>query len=151
MAQLYTPIDTSGIDPNATGFSQIPEGWYQVLIADTDENENSKGNGRFIKVEYLIASGALSGEKVLQWINYQHSTPKAQEIGLRQLAKLMQCVNVPSPLRDTMILHSKKLEIYIKPDGSYNTVDDMRPYSSAGQQRPVPQQAPQFPDDDIAF
>lgn len=154
MAQLQAPLDTTGID-TSSDFTTLPEGWYQAVIVDSDESENSKGNGRFIKLEFVIGSGKYSGTKILHWLNYQHSTAKAQEIGLRELTKIMQIAGVPSPLRDTMQLHNKKMEIEIKPDGTYNRVTGVRAIAAtqADLYRPAQAPAPTDPDfdDDVPF
>ena len=129
MASLQQPINTQGIDTTSE-FDLIPEGWYQVIISDSDESENAKQNGRYIKLEFTIGNGKYTGKKVKTWLNYQHTTAKAQEIALKQLAKIMECLRVSSPLKDTAQLHSKALEIQIIQDGTYNAVNDYRPYQA---------------------
>ena len=125
MARLGAPVDTTGVD-TSNNFELIPEGWYQAVITNSDEDSNSKGNGRFIMLEFTIGAGQYSGKTVRTWINYMHDSAKAQEIGLKQLAKLMEVVRVASPLKDTAQLHGKSLEIQISIDGTYNRVEGFR-------------------------
>jgi len=125
MAQLQAPINTAGIDTSAS-FDMIPDGWYQAIIIDSDESANKNGDGRWILLEFVIGSGPHSGKKIKTWLNYQHKSAKAQEIALKQLAKIMEVLRVPSPLKDTSQLHNKKIEIQISINGTYNNVDDFR-------------------------
>jgi hypothetical protein len=125
MTKLGAPVNTAGID-TSDNFELMPEGWYQAVITASDEDSNSKGNGRFIKLEFTIGSGQYSGKVISMWINYVHSTAKAQEIALKQLARLMEIVRVPSPLKDTAQFHGKSLEIQVGIDGTYNRVEGFR-------------------------
>ena len=130
MTKLGAPINTANID-TTDSFALLPEGWYQAMISDTVEDANSKGTGRFIKIEFVIGAGEHSGKMLPLWINYQHDNAKAQEISLKVLARLMEAVRVPSPLKDTAQLHGKSLEIQVTVDGTYNRVESFRARAGA--------------------
>jgi len=129
MAALSRPIDTSNID-TSSDYPMIEEGWHSALISTSDEEENKKGTGRNIILEFTIGQGKWSGKTIRTWLCYQHSTAKTQEIALKLLTKIMNAVGVPSPLKDTAQLHNKPLRIKVGIDGTYNTIEDVEPYTA---------------------
>lgn len=70
----------------------LPEGSYNCIISNIDDQENKAGNGRYLKLELQIAEGDHKNTKILDFINYEHVNPTAQSIGIKTLAKISQAI-----------------------------------------------------------
>lgn len=97
----------------AQEFKPLPEGKYEVVIADSDVKPTRNGNGTYIQLEYEIVSGEYKGRKIWGRYNIENTNREAVEIGRSQFAAVCQAVNVPSP-RDTSELHNLTLVLSVK-------------------------------------
>jgi hypothetical protein len=80
--------DVEELNSNDFDRKPLPDGEYDATITDADYRETKLGTGYYVSVEYLITGGEYADRKV--WANYNlvNSSPKAQEIGEQQFAKL---------------------------------------------------------------
>jgi len=105
-------FNVSEVTP-AQEYKPLPEGKYEVVIADSDVKATRTGNGSYIQLEFEVVSGEYKGRKLWGRYNIENSNREAVEIGRSQFAAVCQAVNIPSP-RDTSELHNCTLILSVK-------------------------------------
>lgn len=132
----------------------MPEGDYVAQITDSDVRQNKKRNGTVLELERVIISPAeFKGRKVWQYINVEHETSEAQEIGQRELANLKAAVGIHGVVADTLMMHNRPHGIKLKiekgndkPEGGQypdkNIVFDCFPLAAGAQPAAAPAAAP---------
>lgn len=91
MAQLN--FDARQVAPQ-TGFDPVPNGWYNVIVDETEMKPTKENNGSYLKVRYSILDGQFANRKIYTMITLQNANPQAVEIGLKQLSALAHAVGV---------------------------------------------------------
>lgn len=89
--------DTEELNSNDFDRTPLPDGKYNVEILDSDYRETKTGNGSYVMVEFSVLDPEFASRKI--WANYNilNASPKAQEIGEQQFAKLcMAALGKPS-------------------------------------------------------
>jgi len=121
MADLGQTFDPNSAPPRDTEFDTIAAGKYSMQIEESDLVDTKAGNGKIVKLTWTIIDGPLSGRKVFHNINIVNKSPKAQEIGHRELADICDATGA-GPVRDTTQLHYKPclVTIGIKKDEGYD-------------------------------
>lgn len=84
MSQLGNVPPTDG-----AYYAPIPAGKYVCEMIDhTDPTPAKSGQGNWVKVIWKVIEGEHAGRLIFQRINYQHSNPQAQEIGIKELGQI---------------------------------------------------------------
>lgn len=140
-------FNVSEITP-AQEYKPLPEGKYEVVIADSDVKATRSGTGTYIQLEFEVVSGEYKGRKLWGRYNIENSNREAMEIGRSQFAAVCQAVNVSNP-RDTSELHNLTLILSVKcrkrkeSDELENSISGYKPKEAgvAAQTATVAQQA----------
>lgn len=99
-----------GVDDVEAGqdFDALSPGWYEAQIVDSELKDNSKGTGSFLSLEFEVVSGDFQNRKFWMNVNYQHTNPKAQEIGQQELRRILEAVGL-NRITDSSDLHFKPM------------------------------------------
>ena len=79
-------IDLSGVQPPT--YTPIPPGEYPVDVVQAESRDTSTGNGKGINVQLQVQMGDGNTRTLYDWMNYEHVSQMAQEIGQRRLRSL---------------------------------------------------------------
>lgn len=148
-------FDASSV-PDDNGARQsfaIKPGWYPATVASTEISENSKGNGRYVKVVFEVHLTDGRKRDVWHWINFEHANETAQRIGQAELKALCVSAGVPKIQSSTAELHGKRIGLQLtvdRSDSDRNRVKGIKPVTD------IPGQAAAADsgfasDDDIPF
>ena len=83
-----TWFNSDAVEPDNGGFAPLPNGEYRVCIIEAGEGENKNRNGRGLNLKLEVVEGEYKGRFLFQYIVTQHTTEKAQTIGLAKLSAL---------------------------------------------------------------
>ena len=152
MAQFLDDYEAPQDEPESTSFDPVRPGRYMAQVVEADVVDNAKRTGRIMKLVWEIMDGEFSGRKVFQNINFKHDNTKTQEIGRRELDRVVWSCGVTA-LNDTDDLCWKPCMIKVKiqpAQGQYsarNEIADVEridgPASSAAPASQQRQQQPQ--------
>lgn len=130
-------------------FEPLPDGEYKVMIVESEEKRNKSDNGDILKLKLQVIEGEHNGRFVFDQLNLTNPSPKAEEIGQRQLKWLLKCCNVFNPkgpfdLLNKVVIVEVGSEVYN--DKPKNIVKNYSPvgYKSQTTQQPqIPTQTDQ--------
>lgn len=119
-------------------FAPIPAGKYNVEIVDSDLVATKLGDGHYLKLTFSVMDGDYAGRYIWANLNVDNPNPKAVEIAERELARIIEAVDVTNSegepgFDDTQELHGIPLSgmVKIKPaSGGYeasNTISNFGP------------------------
>jgi len=94
-------------------FQVLPEGKYEVVIADSDVKETRNGNGKYVQIEFEVVSGEHKGRKIWGRYNIENVNPDAVRIGRADFSALCHAVNILNP-SDTCELHNLPVILTVK-------------------------------------
>ena len=118
MVYLNTPIDMNGFEP--VDNRPLSPGQYIAEIRESTIKDNKAGTGNYLELEYVVTDGEFKGRKIWQMITLKHSNPVPVQIGANQLKAIGHAVGYAGTIKDTMVLHNKKVVIVVADDGEYN-------------------------------
>lgn len=76
-------------DTEQTEYPELPKGTYVFEVESAELDIKEKGVREGLKIVYAVVEpGELEGRKMFDYMNLNHPTPIAQEIGNKTLAKL---------------------------------------------------------------
>lgn len=95
------------------GFDPIPNGEYFAVITESEEKENAKKTGSYVKFTFEILEGEFKGRKL--WVNLNLNNPNAQavDIARQELSSICRAVGVMRP-NDSSDLHDIPMLIKVK-------------------------------------
>jgi hypothetical protein len=73
-------------------FQPLPAGDYLVRMSRFEEKPTKNGAGKLISAGFEVVSGESKGRLVFHNFLVEHTNPKAQEIGNKQLDEYLQAV-----------------------------------------------------------
>jgi hypothetical protein len=120
---LFNPNE---VDPTE---GQIKTDWYDVVIAEADEYENKKRNGRNVELHYVITKGQHKNFRVRDYIAYVHSNPEAQRIGRQTLRKICDAIGIDGEIGSESVFVGKHLSVRLveNSDSTFPDAKDYRP------------------------
>lgn len=102
MAQIA--FDATQIAP-AVPLTPIPDGWFPVMITESDIKPTSTGTGLRMPLTLTVCEGhPYAGRKIFDGLNIQNDNPVAQQIAQEQLSAICHATGVIQ-LGDTQQLH----------------------------------------------
>jgi hypothetical protein len=139
-------FDARQVAPNGGG-GGLPDGWYKVVISNSEEAGNENGKG--VKLTYTVIEGPLMGQTQNQNLNLWNNNPQARDIAQRELSALCHVTGVFN-VSDTLQLHNIPLTIRVGADktGQYQNVKQIRdangndPGKTGAVAQPAPVQQP---------
>lgn len=151
MSDFSDIFGANGFDPAsvpAQNYDPIPAGWYKALVVQADVVPTKAGDGQRIKIEFEIVDGEHQGRKLFGNINIVNPNPKAQEIGLRELAELTRACGLVT-VRDTSEFIDKVvlIKVSVRADAGREPDNDIKGYKAIGGAAPAstPRPAPVAP------
>lgn len=88
-------------------FQPIPAGDYLVRMNRFEEKPTRNGAGKIISAGFEVVSGEQKGRLIFHNFLVEHTNPKAQEIGNKQLDEYLKAVGVKEGLEG--INHDRSL------------------------------------------
>ena len=120
------PVSTSQFDP-------LPEGWYNVSIANAEIKDTKTAGGQYIKMEYVVTGPSHQGRKVWGNLNIKNANPKAEKIGRQQLGEVMQAIGLVKVTdTDQLIGGNLAIKLIVKQDEKYGAGNDIKGFKSTG-------------------
>lgn len=121
-------------DHEPTGdFENLPIGWYQVVMTESEEKPNANSPGSHILLTYEVtAPQQFAGRKLWERLNLNNQNPKAVEIAQRTLSAICHATNVLQ-LQDTMQLHGIPMDVKVgltKPQDGYEQRNEIKSYKA---------------------
>lgn len=126
MAVFDLDFDPNSVD-TTDQYELLPAGVYQAQITESEIVDTKSGAGKILKLTWELGPGGFEGRKVWQNINFLNPSPKAQEIGQIELARILKAIGA-GPLRDTEELHFKPclITLKVKPaEGQYSAKNEV--------------------------
>jgi len=119
-------------------FTPIQEGEYIAVIVESEQKENSKGTGEFLKLKFEIAAGEYKGRTLFANLNIKHRNETAQSIARRELADICRAFNVLQP-KDSVDLHGLPLSIKVvcRQNDKGEMSNDIKKFASKDAARPA--------------
>jgi hypothetical protein len=94
-------VDAEKADP---GFAPIPPGTYKAEITEATAGPTKSGNGYRVMLRWVFTEGQYKGRHLFQWLNVEHTSEKAQEIGRGQLKSVCVALGITGKLKDLAVL-----------------------------------------------
>jgi len=108
-------FDASGIDTSdARNFDPIPKGKYNAMVVESTIKPTKAGTGQYIELVCQIIDGEYTNRKVWWRLNIVNPNKVAEDIGRKELAKLMANLGLGPNIQDTQELHGKPFIIGLK-------------------------------------
>lgn len=143
-------FDPSELPPDE--FEKLQVGRYLVQVVETEVNDTSRGDGRYLKAVMEVLDGQSQGRKWFENYNIRNNHPDAERIGNQQLEKLKAAVGVGGQrMRNTDMIEFKSFYIDVADRLNKRTGEMERvikaysPYSpvGSGRQQAAPRQQAQ--------
>lgn len=147
MAYNWNSIQREEIEnAQEVSFEPLPDGEYKVMVIESEEKRNKSDNGDILKLKLQVIEGEFVNRIVFDQLNLTNPSPKAEEIGQRQLKWLLKCTNVFNPkgpfdLLNKVVIVEVGTETY--QDKPKNVVKNYSPVGYKQQQAQPQQQVPQ--------
>ncbi len=93
-------------------FEPLPVGDYLCVIVASEEKQNSKGTGSYLKMELEVIGDAGKGRKLWVNLNLNNPNPDAVRIAQGELSSICKAVGVLSP-KDSCELHNIPLLVKV--------------------------------------
>jgi hypothetical protein len=104
-------FDAEQVEPNVD-FGAVPAGRYEVMMTESEWQDNSRGTGRFLKLTFQILEGEFKGKPLWDRLNLDNPSEKAVQIAKGSLSAICRAVGVTRP-KDTSELHSIPLIVRV--------------------------------------
>ena len=72
-------FDANQVDP-AKDFEALPPGRYPAMITDSEEVDNSSGEGSHLKLTFQVLDGPYKNRMLWHRLNLNHKNPALREI-----------------------------------------------------------------------
>lgn len=101
------------VEDMGDGFKVIAPGFYNVVIVESAVNDTKNGSGKVLELKYQITDGPQTGSVLVDRINIQNASDKAQRIGLSQLKNICDAIGFVGLLNDSAQLHGKPFAVKV--------------------------------------
>lgn len=113
----------------------LPEGEYVVEIVEEKEQPLKTGNGVALVFDYQIKAGQYRGVRIRDWLNLNHASDQAREIGQRRLKAIAKSVGVER-FADTRELFNRPFVVVVSQSEyqgkTRNSIDEYKPAPNDG-------------------
>lgn len=132
-----------GGDEPENQYGPIPDGWYTAVITDADLKETRSGTGHFIKTAWKIEGPKSAGRLIWQNLNIRNDSPKAEEIGRRQLGEIARAIGLAKVSEtDQLIGGRAEIKITTREDEKYGSSNEIKGVRAIGGSAPPAPAAP---------
>jgi hypothetical protein len=143
MASLSQSFNVSDLPESSKNFSPLPAGWYTANISEAEIKQTKAGTGEYISVKYSITGPTHEGRGVYGNVNIKNPTPKAEEIGRRQLGEIMRAIGLARiDNTDQLIGKSLSIKLEVKLSEQYGDGNEVKGFKALeGGSMPSPMSA----------
>lgn len=135
-------FDATQYEPS-TDYEPIPAGWYPVEIDKAEVRDTKAGTGKFIKLTLTVLGENHAGRKLFCNINIKNPNPKAEEIGMRELAKLAYSIDkLRIGSTEELIGATLQVRVAIKQEDGRDPDNEVKDFKQIGDSTPRPSPAP---------
>ena len=117
-------MNLSGVEASTGAFEPIPPGEYEVKISGTEYKESRSGNGGYLRLQYKVVDGPMSGRSVFENLNLWHRGDQVRMIAQSQLKAIAKAIHHANPnyIRNTdeLIGGNMRIKVVVKDD--YNNI-----------------------------
>jgi len=111
MAELPSVFDaTEEIDDP---FAAMPVGWYTATIKESEIAENSKKNGKFLKLGFVVNGGQYNDKKLYTYLNIKNPSDVAEAIAKKDMQAICKALDLQG-IKDSNELHGQPMKIKLK-------------------------------------
>ncbi len=130
MAQLG--FNAGDYDP-ADEFEPLPAGEYLTMITESSL-DNTKSGGQMVKLTYTVMEGQFEGRKLWSQHNIVNSSPKAEEIGRKEISRIAHAIGQPR-INDTeqLIQQVIRITVVLKQDPGYGPKNEVKKWVACQQ------------------
>ena len=138
MAQLG--FNAGDYDPTDE-FEPLPAGEYLTMMTEASL-DNTKAGGRMVKLTYTVMEGQYEGRKLWSQHNIENRSPRAEEIGRKELSRIAHAIGQPMISDTDQLLNQVvRIRVVIKNDPGYGPKNEVKKWINVGGQ-PMQQQTP---------
>jgi hypothetical protein len=133
ISDVIGDVDLSTVD-TSSNFDPIPPAWYGVVVDEAEVKDTKAGNGKYLKLKMIVASGDFANRHLYANITLSNPSSKAVEIGMRDMASIGSALGLKS-IKDTTDLVGKTLEVkvIVKPESDDNKAgNEIKGYRACG-------------------
>jgi hypothetical protein len=143
MASLSQSFNVSDLPESSKNFSPLPAGWYTANISEAEIKQTKAGTGEYISVKYSITGPTHEGRGVYGNVNIKNPTPKAEEIGRKQLGEIMRAIGLARiDNTDQLIGKSLSIKLEVKLSEQYGDGNEVKGFKALeGGSMPSPMSA----------
>lgn len=106
-------FDANQVAPDMGVMDPVPEGWYNVMIDESELAPTKNGDGAILKLRFKVVDGTFIGRNIYGRLNIRNANEVAQRIALAQLSAIAHAVGVLQ-VADSQMLHNLPLKIRVK-------------------------------------
>lgn len=131
------------VAPDMGVLDPLPEGWYNVMIDNSEISPTKNGDGAILKLRFKVVDGNFANRSVYGRLNIRNANEIAQRIALAQLSAISHAVGIMQ-VSDSQQLHSIPLKIRIKIEQQegYSPSNEIIAYKNINEAVGVAQTAP---------
>ena len=131
-------INASDLPENESNFEPIPGGTYPAEIKVAKLQDNKKGTGNYISIQWSITGENYAGRVVFDMITFTNDSEEAVKIGRQELRQLMDATGLTRLSHtDQLIGRTCLIRVGVKPaDDKYDAGNVVKGYKSNGSQQP---------------
>jgi hypothetical protein len=125
-------LDLNAVDVTDE-YSPLPAGAYPAVLVFSEVRDTKAGTGQYLYMEMEVIDGQFKGRKIFDRLNINNPNKTAENIGKKQLIKLMGALGVPLDSSDSTVMHGKpfNVKLKIKDDAQYGPSNDVAAYLPA--------------------
>ena len=113
MAFLGQSFNVNSLPKDEGGeFTPLPEGWYNVVVKDSQLKPTKDGSGQYISIRLTVEGPTHAGRGVFTNLNIVNKSPDAERIGRAQLRTILECGGVQE-FSDTDQLIGIRLQVKV--------------------------------------
>ena len=118
------------VEPMGT-FEPLPADWYRCVIADTEERETKRQDGKYLQLTIEVIDGKYQGRKIFDRLNLQNKNPVAVDIARRSLASIAKAINVDPKNSSDLIDIPLMVKVAVRPaENGYDASNDVKGYDA---------------------
>ena len=128
MSGNLSGFNAEEVEPNE-GFSPLPAGDYQVIIAESKMKKTKDGQGQYLEMRMQVLNGQYQNRVLFDRLNLVNKSDVAVKIAKGTLSSICRSVNVLTP-SDSSELHNKPLtaSVKIRKDQDGNPQNEVKGY-----------------------
>lgn len=117
MASLGQSFNVNSLPKDEGGeFTPLPEGWYNVVVKDSQLKPTKDGSGQYISIRLTVEGPTHAGRGIFTNLNIVNKSPDAERIGRAQLRTVLECGGVQEfSDTDQLIGIRMQVKVAVKP------------------------------------